>query len=240
MPHPPYNPANETQPKKKERPPSKYEKLFEDKDVKRWHDNMKRGSPAAAEIYKRNLGKFCENTKLTPNELAKKTQKDIEDLLMDYVSTVENKHAGSYIHNTIKVAKSWLAFNGIELKRKIKINGAHETPTLTEERIPTQEELKRTFLSASKQARVACALVAHAGLRLESIGNFQGNDGLTIRDFPKLTIEKEQVDFGKRPTRVVVRPNLSKARHQYFGISGSSGWAIRATSKTGIQRTNTT
>jgi integrase len=197
-------------------PRAKYADLLKDKDVRRWHDNMARGSPASAEICLRNLGRFCSINKLTPKQLAQMNPRPLEDLLMDYVSSVQAKHSGSYIHNTIKIVKSWLTFNGIELKRKIKITGAHETPTLTEERIPTQEELKRTFLSATKQARVACALIAHAGLRLESIGNFQGNDGLKIRDLPELTIKDNQINYEKRPTMLVVRANLSKARHQYF------------------------
>jgi hypothetical protein len=52
---------------------------------------------------------------------------------------VQEKHVGSYIHNTIKVIKSWLAHNGIELKRKIEITGVREAPTLKEERVPTKE-----------------------------------------------------------------------------------------------------
>ena len=200
----------------KPRPRAKYGYLLEDKNVKRWYENIARGSPAAAEIYLRNLGNFCLRNQLTPKKLASKRPSAIENLLMDYVSTVQEKHAGSYIHNTIKVIKSWLAHNGIELKRKIKITGAHETPTLKEERVPTKEELRRIFLSASKQARVACALVAHAGLRLETIGNYQGSDGLRIRDVPELKLKGDKVSFEEMPTMVVIRSSLSKARHQYF------------------------
>lgn len=135
---------------------------------------------------------------------------------MDYVSTVQEKHAGSYIHNTIKVIKSWLAHNGIELKRKIKITGAHDTPTLKEERVPTKDELRRIFLSATKQARTASCLVAHGGLRLETIGNYQGNDGLRIRDLPELQLKGDKLTFDQIPTLVIIRSSLSKASHQYF------------------------
>ena len=93
---------------------------------------------------------------------------EIEDILMDYVTFAEKKYAGSYVRNTTKFVKSWLAHNGIQLKRKIKITGANETPTLKDERVPTNEELKRIFLSASTQARTACSIVAHAGLRLKA------------------------------------------------------------------------
>ena len=43
---------------------------------------------------------------------------------------------------------------GIEIHRKIK--GADYTPTLRDERVPTQQELRRIFLSANSKARVAC------------------------------------------------------------------------------------
>ena len=198
------------------RPRSKYAYLLEDKDVKRWHDNIARGSPAAAEIYLRNLGNFCQTNELTPRKLASKRPSAIENLLMDHVSAAQSRHAGSYIHNTIKVIKSWLAHNGIELKRKIKIAGAHETPTLKDERVPTKDELRRIFLSASKQARVACALVAHSGLRLEAIGNYRADDGLRIRDLPELKFKANEISFEKTPTMIIIRPSLSKARQQYF------------------------
>jgi len=197
-------------------PRSKYRHLFEDKDVRRWYENLVRGSPACAEIYLRNLGNFCQLNGITPQELARKPIAEIEDLLMDYVTSAQKKHAGSYIHNTTKVVKSWLAHNGIQLKRKIKITGAHETPTLKDERVPTKEELKRIFLSGSKQARTACAIVAHAGLRLQGLGSYTGYDGLRMRDLPELKIKGSEVSFEKIPTMVVVRSALSKARHQYF------------------------
>jgi hypothetical protein len=135
---------------------------------------------------------------------------------MDYVTSTQKKHVGSYVHNTTKVVKSWLAHNDIQLKRKIKIAGARETPTLKDERTPTKEELKRIFMSGSKQARTACAIVAHAGPRLESPGNYTGFDGLKICDLPELRIKAGEVSFEKTPTMVVVRSTLSKARHQYF------------------------
>jgi len=140
----------------------------------------------------------------------------ITNLLMDYVSVKEKQHAGSYVKSTLKAVKSWLTYCGVELKRKIKIRGADETPTLREERVPTKDELRRVFLSASKQGRVASVLVAHGGLRLESIGDYTGQDGLTIRDLPELRMQHSEAAFESVPAMVFVRPSLSKARHRYF------------------------
>jgi len=125
---------------------------------------------------------------------------------MDYISAAQGKHAGSYIHITIKVIKSC----------KVKITGAYETPTLRDERVPTKDELRRVPLSASKQARVACALVAHGGLRLETIGNYRADNGLRIRDLPEL--KAGEVSFEKSPAMIIIRPSLSKARRQYFSF----------------------
>jgi hypothetical protein len=190
--------------------------LLEDDDIRRWHGNVARGSPITADVYLRRLGAFCAENKLNPNTLAKMTVTKLENLLMDYVSAKEKQHAGSYIKSTVKAVKSWLAYNGVELKRKIKIRGADETPSLKEERVPTKDELRRILLSASKQARVSSVFLAHAGLRPETIGDYKGQDGITIRDLPELTIGHGEANFQTIPAMVIVRSSLSKARHQYF------------------------
>ena len=197
-------------------PRAKYRYLLEDKNLRRWYDNIVRGSPACAEIYLRNLGNFCVIMNTKPAELAQKPTKEIEDILMDYVTLAQKKHAGSYVRNTIKVVKSWLAHNEIFLKRKIRITAANETPTLKDERVPTKEELKRIFLSSGTQARAASSIIAHAGLRPESLGNYHGTDGIRIRDLPELTINGTEVTFQKTPTIIIIRPCLSKTRLQYF------------------------
>jgi hypothetical protein len=140
----------------------------------------------------------------------------IEELLMDYVTVNEEKYAGSYLQTTVKIVKSWLNYNDVEIRHKIKIRGVNETPSLKEERVPTKEELHRILLSAGKQARVACILLAHTGLRPESIGDYRGQDGLTIRDLPELRVNGSEIIFETIPSMAVVRPRLSKARHQYF------------------------
>ena len=37
-----------------------HKKLLENQDVKRWHDNVARGSGVTADVYLRRLGNFCE------------------------------------------------------------------------------------------------------------------------------------------------------------------------------------
>lgn len=195
---------------------AKHQHLLGDDEIRRWHSNVARGSPVTADVYLRRLGAFCAENKVNPNALANMGATKLENLLMDYVSAKEKQYAGSYIKSTVKAVKSWLAYNGVELKRRIKIRGVDETPSLKEERVPTKDELRRVFLSASKQARVSSVLLAHGGLRPESIGDYRGQDGITIHDLPELTIGHGEASFETVPSMVIVRSSLSKARHQYF------------------------
>lgn len=202
----------------------KYGFLFEDADVRRWYDNVARGSRVTADVYLRRLGSFCKRFSKTPKALVSMSEGDLHNLMLDHVSSMERDgHAGSYIESSLKAVKSWLSHNGSEIRRKIKIKGARDTPSLKEERVPTKEELKRIFLSGDKKARVACVLVAHSGLRIKTLGNYQGDDGLRIGDFPELNVEGDSVDFEQIPTLVVVRKELSKAGHQYFTFLGEEG-----------------
>jgi integrase len=203
-----------------------YAELLNNTQVKRWFENIARGSIATAEVYLRRLGNFCENYKISPQEMLKLNQEQLYTLLLDVVSDLERKgKAGSYIASVIKAIKSWLSFNGIEIKRKIKIKGAQDTPRLREERVPTQEELKKIFLAADLKSKVCCVLVAHAGLRIECLGNYKGEDGLRIKDFPELKIDEKEgkVEFEKIPTLIRIRRELSKAGHQYFTFLSQEG-----------------
>ena len=185
---------------------------------------MARGSKVTADVYFRRLGSFCDHHKITPKELIKMKQKERFDLLLDFVSMMERKgYAGSYIQSTLKAVKSWLAHNRIEFKGKIKVKDAQDTPTLRDERIPTKEELKKIFLSGDKKARVSSVLVAHSGLRIKTLGSYEGEDGLRIRDIPELIIERGSVDFEQIPALVIVRKELSKAGHQYFTFLTEEG-----------------
>lgn len=197
---------------------------MEDPDVRRWYQNLARGSRVTADVYLRRVGSFCTGLKLTPAELASMSERRLRNLLMDFVSSMEEKgYAGSYIESIVKAVKSWLSHNYVEIKGRIKIKGARDTPSLKDERVPTKEELKRIFLSGDKKTRVACTLVAHSGLRLKTLGNYRGNDGLRIKDLPEIKIEEGVVEFERVPTLVVVRSALSKSGHQYLTFLSEEG-----------------
>ena len=203
---------------------TKLEQILQDKDVKRWYDNVRRGAVTTADVYGRRLRAFCEITGKDPQQLAKMTESELYQLLLDFVTGEEKKgRTGSYIESTVKSVKSWLAYNQKFIKGKIKIRGARKAPTLENERVPTLDELRRIFLASSMRNRVSCVMVAHSGLRLETLGNYLGDDGLRVKDLPEMAIEDGKVTFTKVPAMVIVRDDLSKARHKYFSFISEEG-----------------
>jgi site-specific recombinase XerD len=202
---------------------SRYDYLLRDRDILRWHENVARGSQITADVYLRRLGSFCEVRRLTPKSLLKLKDRQLYNLFLDAVSAMETTHAGGYIASILKAVKSWLAFNDRAVRHKIRIKGAHDTPTLADERVPTQEELRKIFLSGDEKARAVCILMAHAGLRPEVLGTYQGTDGLRLGDLPELELQSNQANFQKVPTMIRVRAGLSKTSHEYFTFLGNEG-----------------
>lgn len=202
----------------------KSKEFLKDEDIERWYRNVARGALVTADTYLRRLRAFCEWAGKTPQQIADIGEGDLYDLLLDFVSYEEKRgSAGSYIESTLKAVKSWLNHNGIVLNRKIKVKGSNQTPSLENERVPTQEELKMIFLNSTPRDRVSCVLMAHAGVRPEVIGNYRGDDGLRIKDLPEINIEGETVTFEKIPTMVTIRPELSKTNLKYFTFLSEEG-----------------
>lgn len=103
--------------------------LLTDAGVHRWYNNVARGSKVTADVYLRRLGNFCEARKLTPKQLISMDEREIKDLLLDFVTELEKrKKAGGYIKSILKAINSWLDHNDRKPKLKIKIKGINETP----------------------------------------------------------------------------------------------------------------
>jgi len=135
----------------------------------------------------------------TPEGMLATVEKDLkgfQDSLEDLVTKLESEHkAPGYILGLLKAVKSWLRYNNIKLRRRIKVSN----PTASNPRVRTAE-----------------VLMAFADLRPQSIGNHDGSDGLMLKDLPELRIQDDEVSFDKIPTMIVVRAGLSKTRHKYF------------------------
>jgi hypothetical protein len=181
---------------------SPYSYLLEDADFKRWFSNVRRGSVATAHEWLRRMGFVRKRFKKTPKEIASLSPKHGADFLMDIVSALEGEgRSGNYIANCIKPLKSWLEFNGVTIQERIK-SGRGETPTRSDERPPIPDELKKILAAADLRTKTACSLVAFSGVRLEVLGDYLGDDGLEVRDFPEMKMKGDIVDFGEIPARI--------------------------------------
>ena len=201
--------------------------LLKDPQVRRWYDNVSRGSVLTAQVYLRRLGLFCRRWHSTPVGLLEKEPREIHNLLVDTVTELEKRgYAGSYGQAIVKAVKSWLSFNNITLgERRINFTDPDDTPTLREEKAPEPSELRKALEHACARTRPAMALCAFCGFRPGALGNHYGTDGLEIRDLPEIQIDRETmtVTFARIPTMVIVRRKLSKAGHQYFALLNEEG-----------------
>ncbi len=203
--------------------------LLQDKNVLRWYQNTSRGSKLNAEIRLRRLNLFCIRTNTTPSSLVKIGKKDvikIENILLDHVSWLESQnYAPNYVEGIIKSIKSWLVFNYIEPKRKIKIANAGIPVSIQDEQVPTKEQLQSILNVSSPRTRTSISLMAFSGIRPQVMGNSDGTDGLKLEDLPDLIIESngKKITFKNIPAMIVVRKSLSKTKNKYFTFLPSEG-----------------
>ena len=188
---------------------AKYLDLFENQKVKRWYKNLEAKSVLTATVYLRTLGYYCELNNTDPEALLREVGKDsFRNRFSDFIREMEKKgKLGSYLIRFRRVLSSWFRFNGIDASLMLSVNmkGEHESPTVANERIPTKEELSSMIRKSSARGRVAISLMAFSGLRPESLGNYDGTDGLKFSDFPELKLTDRGVEF-------------SKARCKYFSF----------------------
>ncbi|ADC64641.1 conserved hypothetical protein [Ferroglobus placidus DSM 10642] len=191
-----------------------YRDLLKISSVLRWYRNLARGSPATADLYLKRLAKFCRDTDIDPEMLLDMEDSRLRDVLMDYITSLEDK-SGSYAISFVKVLKSWFRFHNRPFNVHIRIKDVHRTRVSETERVPSKKELRKVLWKADLRVRAAIALIAFAGVRLGVLGDYRGEDGLRIGDVPELRIG-DRVEFINTPAMVVVRSSLSKAGHQYF------------------------
>ncbi|MEO9320400.1 MAG: site-specific integrase [Nitrososphaera sp.] len=197
---------------------SPYVYLFDDENFKRWYENVKRGSTNTAFEWFRRMGMIHKRFNVLPKDIARMNQKRASAFLLDMVTALEKEgKSGSYISNNVKPVKNWLSFNGIQVNQRIKISRRNELVTVADEKVPSQEEANKIFSFGSPRAKAAAGLIALSGLRPESLGDAEGNDGLVMDDIPEMVIDQSgAVQFARIPAMITVRANLSKAGHQYF------------------------
>ena len=193
------------------------ENLLEDREVFRWHSNIARKSLRTADEYLNRLNSFCRSKELTPSQLLELEDIRLRNLILDFITELELRgKTGGYTANIVKAVKSWLKFNGRDITFKFYIKGINESRIAETEVVPTKHELKKVLMAADLRERAAIVMMAFGALRPETLGNYRGDDCLRLQDLPDLKVYGEEVEFIRTPAQVVVRPNLSKMRHQYF------------------------
>ena len=202
---------------------SKYKRLLEDQDVRRWYENLEAKSVITATVYLRTLGLYCDMLKTTPKAILKEApSKRFRDGFTDFIRRMEKDgKAGSYIERFKKVVISWTSYNNPDVKLKVNIKGSSDTPTIANERVPSKDELSRILRMASPRGRVSVASIALSGLRPESLGDYLGTDGIRLGDFTDAKISSRGIEFEKVPAILLIRRALSKARHPYFTFVGN-------------------
>jgi hypothetical protein len=201
--------------------------LDDSEDFRRWYDNLARRSMNTANENARVLYRFLRLHDLTLNDiltLVKEDRRGFENLLLDFITEQERKgRAPTYLENYLKTVNSWLRFNDYRPITKIKIGNRNQRPTIEDERIPTKEELRKILNYADERGRTSICLMAFSGLRPDSLGDSRGRDGLKIKDLPELKVHSGEVSFQKTPTMIVIRYELSKAKHKYLTFLGPEG-----------------
>ena len=203
----------------------KYKKLLEDAKIRRWWENNRARSPLSADVLLRNLGLYCEINATTPDKILNDARGgDLKAQFSDFVRKMEREgKAGSYIVKFKHAIRNWLNFNDVNASfNGIYISGEYENPTLQNERVPSKDELSRILRKATSRGRVAIAIMAYSGLRPESLGNYEGTDGLRLGDITDLVIS-DKIEFAKIPAMITIRSRLSKAKNQYFSFIGEEG-----------------
>ncbi len=204
--------------------------LESDENVARWHTNLARASQITADVRLRRLNMFYKNTGITPSMMVatgKENSMRAEDMILDYVTWMEaQKYAPGYIEDVVKALKSWLTYNYVDIRRKIKIANARIPVTLEDEQVPTPAQLESIMNAADPRTRACMSLMAFAGVRPQVVGNHDGTDGLRVSDVEGLRADvdrKGTVSLERMPVMVTIRPQISKAGHRYFTFLTTQG-----------------
>jgi integrase len=187
--------------------------LLNAEDVRRWHDNLREGSPRTAGEYLRWLADYCSKREMSPVEVISEFTQDkkaAQDRLEDYIRSLKDRGLKpKTLNGALCAIKSWFRFFELEVTRQIKIGNMRNAPTIEDEHPPSPEELNAILDHANQRTRAAVVLIAFAGIRPEAISR------LKLRDLPELDISGE-IRALKVPMLVRVRAELSKNRRPYF------------------------
>ena len=197
-----------------------YLHLLKDDKVRRWFDNMARKARNTADQNLRMLGLFCKRMDTTPAALVEMSFDERSSVIEDYIGQFNGARPA------LKSLRSWFSrFQNVTFR----IPNVARKPRKKKD-IPTPEELKAVFNAGDARSSACLALVALAGQRLATLGNYDGTDGICLADMVDLhlpSVAEQQkyhetgipefrLFFEKMPARVIIRDTLSKIRVEAF------------------------
>ncbi|MGI0021369.1 MAG: hypothetical protein ACRD9Q_00780 [Nitrososphaeraceae archaeon] len=186
------------------------EELLQDQDTKGWHDSLE--SETTRINYPKHLVEYLLYRNLSIKQMIKNFKADpvLESKrLQDFVNVQLKKLAPGSVANYVSALQNRLEYDGISLVKRIRIPNRHIHPTITEETIPTKEQILSFLSHANVRAQAIIALISFLGVRFHVIA------GLKLADFPELKIENREIKFEKVPTMVKIRGELSKNKLPY-------------------------
>ncbi len=219
-------------------PANNYRDLLKDPDVKGWYEEMLLANPVRADDYLRRLFRYCRAIGMSPAQIVARAKdqdggrRAVEQRYTQFATLMRNPHKpvdhkqpddvqgvkpeicatghpASYVGNYGKALRSYLAYQGMALRR-IKVGDTDAAPTLEGVPPPTKDHVRRAIKAADDRGKVVIAFRAWTGVRPEVLGRPDASDGLVLQDLPELRIKDGIVTFDKMPNQVVVRQKLSK------------------------------
>ena len=196
-------------------------KLLQIPSVKEWHENIAERSLLSADVRLRTLGLFCETMNTDPMKVLESAQSgELKTVFKEFYKKLKDKgKSGSYIQRFKITLNNFITFNEINFKITEKIKDADKNRKFFGEHIPMQSELSDIIRNGSMRSRVSISLMAFSGLRPESIGNYQGTDGIRLGDIENFDIDN--LKFNTVPAILNIRESLSKNGNPYFTFIGS-------------------
>ena len=209
-----------------------HQRWLEDPKVRTWYEGNQLRSTLTAAVNLRQVGHFLHHAGLTPRGLADlggRSPSQLNAKLVEYANILQKKgRLASYVAKTFVGIRSWLLFNDVEFHKfpKLKVIRGE---SLREERVPTQDELRRILSMLSPRAKVAALMMAHSGVRPGVLARVDGTGGLHLRDLPELRWDQKEWSFERVPFLIRIPGQLSKTSREYvtFG-SGELAEAVLA------------
>jgi hypothetical protein len=215
---------------------ARWARILKERRFNLWLTNIANGNPQTAKDMRRKFHVIYEVEGKSPQDLASLNHEEAQAWLITFVQTMATKGLKGHKrlntktgkmeherkplrHNTmigyVNAVRTWLQTIDPLMKLYLGKIRVPDTEGLYDSESPPEREYVRNLIAeADKRERVAIAIVAFAGGRIEPLGDATGTDGLEIRDFPELQVANGKVTFTKIPTRIIIRRSLTKRTHR--------------------------